>query len=49
MSQFLEGLQTGTVETGTLSFGANRETHIFQRIGRSPGFVRGVQRFSFLS
>ena len=42
-------LQTGTLETGALSFSAKRErdthTHIFQRIGRSPVFVRGSSLF----
>ena len=42
------GSQTGTLETGTLSFSAKRETHIFQRIGSSPVFARGVQPISSL-
>ena len=43
------GSQTGTLETGTLSFSAKRDSHFSQRIGRLPVFDRGVQPFSSLS
>ena len=47
--QQLEGLQTGYFVNAYFEFQCTEEKHNFQRVGRSPVFVRGVQPFSCTS